>query len=127
MPSSMMSIARASSLTGKPAANWALYAACCSLVITNASEVGGQGEAGVGGGLAGGQAGDDLAGQRGELRAVPRAGGGDHQGADPVQDEVLIGGRGEQAAGLVDDLAAQAGQVPLGEGDHALARGRVHG
>src|SRR6516164_4423350 len=87
----------------------------------------GEGEAGVWRWLARRQVGDDLAEQRGELGAVARARRCDHERARPVEDEVLVGGRGVEAGHLVDGVAGQTGQAPFGERDRPGARGRVDG
>ncbi len=81
--------------------------------LRQACGVRGQGEAGLSGGLARGESRDDLAEQRRELRAVARAGRGDHEraAARPVEDEVLVRGPGVKAGHLVD-RAARRGRAP---------------
>jgi hypothetical protein len=89
--------------------------------------VGGEGEARVWCWLARCQVGDDLAEQRGELGTVAGARRRDHERARPVEDEVLVGGRGVEAGHFVDGIAGQAGQALFSERDRASACGRVDG
>src|SRR6185437_2937871 len=79
------------------------------------AEVGRQGEAAFGRRATAGQVGDDLPGQRRELGAVTRAGRADDEGPVPVQDEVLVRGRGVQAGHLADRFRFQPGQQLPGE------------
>jgi hypothetical protein len=93
--------------------------------------VGGERETGIGRRLALGQAHDDLAEERSELGAVAGARRGDDEGALPVEDEVLVDGRGVKAGGLRQLVAVirliEAGKVAGGEGEDAVAVGRVDG
>jgi hypothetical protein len=87
--------------------------------------MGGEGESGVWRWLARCQVGDDLAEQGGELGAVAGTRRSDHEWAGPVEDEVLVSGRGVEAGHLVDGIAGQPGHAPLDERDRAGACRRI--
>src|SRR6185437_1082687 len=84
------------------------------------AEVGRQGEAALGRRATTGQVGDDLPGQRRELGAVARARRADDEGPVPVQDEVLVHGRGVQAGNLAGRRRVQAGEPVPDETDGPL-------
>ena len=75
--------------------------------------------------FAGGHVGGDVADQRGELGAVPGAGGDQRDAVDPVDEEVLARRAGEQAGRLGVGLGNQAGKVLPDVVDDAGAVRRV--
>src|SRR5579859_1435047 len=80
---------------------------------------------GLGAGAAAGQVGGDLAGERGELGAVARAGRTDDERALPVQDEVLGHRRGVQAGELAHRIRIEIFERVADERADRLAAGRA--